>query len=112
MGPRENAHNGDHEPPPEPRFLVAVFDVTGLNQDEVDQLSGEVHCQAESSDYDDEGRGGHPDVPVGMLDTALIGEEPVAPSEVAIVQTDPRLARLYGPDDLMFVVPARERVPS
>ena len=39
------------------RLLVAAFDVTGLSDEEIDSLTGEVACQAEASD-------GHPDVPI------------------------------------------------
>ena len=57
--------------PPRARRLVVVYDITDLNEDQVDLLVGEAEAQAErtkSSGYYVEGRwvedGGKPDVPV------------------------------------------------
>jgi hypothetical protein len=45
------------------RYLVARYDVTGLMEEEVEVLAGQVEAQAESTDADDF-QPGHPDVPV------------------------------------------------
>lgn len=54
------------------KYLVFRFDVTGLSEDQIDALSGEVQAQAESSppSYNSESdteQGGHPSVRVDEL---------------------------------------------
>jgi hypothetical protein len=62
------------------RVLVAKFDVTGLNEYEVNRLWGEIAAQAESSDAD-EYDAGHPDVAV---DITVDPPFPPKPREVLV----------------------------
>ncbi len=72
------------------RFLDVRYDVTGLSDEEIGELTVEAIVQAEPSDATDDDHQGHPGVPV---EHELVEHEPASLREVAV-----ELVAVHGAD--------------